>query len=114
MIQPLARRPVNVNTASPLVLKALFHNLKLAGASARITSSEANELVQVVMESRPFTGFEDFVRRVVLPAGGFEELPADAPYIIDHRGVEGRRWCREGGDWVEDDHAFLNIYADLS
>ncbi len=81
VVQPLARRPVDINTASPEVLKALFWNLKLRGKGARITSQEADALVEVIGTSRPFTGFEDFLRRVVLPAGGFEPLPKDAPVV---------------------------------
>jgi hypothetical protein len=81
VVQPLAKRPVNINTASPEVLRALFLNLKLRTASARITSREADELVTVVVVSRPFIGLEDFLRRVVLPAAGLEELPPDAPAV---------------------------------
>ncbi len=77
LVQALARAPVNVNTASHEVLRALFLNLKLREKSARITSAEAEDLVGLVLESRPFTGFEDFLRRIVLPAGGLEELPQD-------------------------------------
>ena len=81
LIYPQARRPVNVNTASPEVLLALFVNLKLDGHSSRITLSEAEELVKIVAVSRPFTGFEDFLRRVVLPAAGLAALPKDAPVV---------------------------------
>ena len=80
-VEALARRPVNVNTASREVLRALFLNLKLREKSARITPSEADELVELVRESRPFTGFEDFLVRLVLPAAGLEELPQDAPVV---------------------------------
>ncbi len=83
VVQALARSPVNVNTASSEVLRALFLNLKLRSKSARITASEADQLVGLVLESRPFTGFEDFLRRIVLPAGGLEELPDDAPVKPD-------------------------------
>jgi len=79
LVSPLARTPVNVNTASAEVLTALWTNLKLRGRTARLTAGEAKELVELVLASRPFTGFEDFLRRVVLPAGGLETLPADAP-----------------------------------
>ncbi len=79
VIYALARRPVNINTASPEVLRALVLNLKLRERSARITSQEADELVRVIVVSRPFTGFEDFLRRVVLPSAGLEALPSDAP-----------------------------------
>lgn len=79
IVAPLARTPVNVNTAPPEVLKALWTNLKLRGKSARITAGEAEQLVDLALVSRPFTGFEDFLRRLVLPAGGLDELPADAP-----------------------------------
>ncbi len=79
VVAPLARTPVNVNTAAPEVLAALWTNLKLRGKSARITAGEAQQLVDLALVSRPFTGFEDFLRRFVLPAGGLDELPADAP-----------------------------------
>ena len=75
----LARRPVNVNTATPEVLKALIQNLALQGDSNGISSTEANALVALIVESRPFAGFEDFMRRIVLPAAGLEPLPDDAP-----------------------------------
>ncbi len=78
-IRALARRPVNVNTAGPAVLRALVFGLKRAGVNARITDREADLLVEAIVTSRPFTGFQDFARRVVLPAAGIEELPPDAP-----------------------------------
>src|SRR5207244_9736091 len=79
VLQVLARRPVNLNTARIEVLRALFTNLQVVGKNARITADEAAELADVVVQSRPFTGFEDFLRRIVLPAGGIEKLPGDAP-----------------------------------
>jgi len=81
VVESLARRAVNVNTASPAVLEALFANLQLAGRNARITRAEARKLAELVVESRPLTGFEDFVERIVLPAAGLASLPADAPVI---------------------------------
>ena len=88
VVQPLARRPVNINTAREEVLRALLMNLQLAGRQSRITSAEADDLVGVIVQSRPFTCFEDFVRRVILPAGGWEVLPADAPRIPEQFVVE--------------------------
>jgi hypothetical protein len=82
-VRVLARRPVNVNTAPADVLRALFLNLQLAGRNARITSREADQLAALVIASRPFTGHEDFLRRVVLPAAGLEGLPQDAPVVPD-------------------------------
>lgn len=79
VVDVLARRPVNLNTAKRPVLIALFSNLKFAGRNSRITRDEALLLADLVIESRPFTGFEDFLRRIVLPVGGIEKLPADAP-----------------------------------
>lgn len=79
LVHALARAPVNVNTASPEVLRALWTNLKLRGRSARLTEGEAQQLVDLALVSRPFTGFEDLLRRLVLPAAGLEELPPDAP-----------------------------------
>ena len=81
VVRALARRPVNINTASREVLRALMTNLKLRRNAARITEGEANELAEIILVSRPFSGFEDFVRRVVLPAAGFERLPKDAPVV---------------------------------
>ena len=78
-IAPLIRRPVNINVAPGEVLETLFFNLQLQGRSDRITRSEAQSLVALCLESRPFTGLEDFLRRVVLPAAGVEQLPDDAP-----------------------------------
>ncbi len=79
VVAPLARRPVNLNTAPPEVLALLFENLQWSGANDRITGREARNLAAVVVESRPFEGHEDFLRRVVLPAAGLEPLPEDAP-----------------------------------
>ena len=81
LVRVLARRPVNLNTASPEVLEAIFLNLQVAGRNSRITGDEAQKLAELVLESRPFEGFEDFLRRVVLPAAGVEKLPPDAPVI---------------------------------
>ncbi|MDP6539163.1 MAG: hypothetical protein QF903_00615 [Planctomycetota bacterium] len=73
-----ARRPVNLNTAPPDVLEALFTNLQLRGRNSRITGREARALAGAVIASRPFQGMEDFMRRLVLPAAGIEKLPSDA------------------------------------
>jgi hypothetical protein len=78
VVEPLARRPVNVNTAPPEVLHACVHGLQLAGRSTWISKREADELVNVIVQSRPFEGLEDFMTRVVLPAAGLEPLPIDA------------------------------------
>ncbi len=80
-VRVLARRPVNLNTAEQPVLEALFQNLQVRGRNARINKDEAATLAQVVIESRPLKGWEDFLRRVVLPACGIEKLPADAPTV---------------------------------
>ncbi|MFT7170408.1 MAG: hypothetical protein ACI80K_003557, partial [Paracoccaceae bacterium] len=77
-VSVLAKRPVNVNTASPEVLTALFANLKLAGQNHRIQESEAAALAGMVVESRPFDSSEDFLKRIVLPSAGIDELPKDA------------------------------------
>ena len=71
------RRPVNLNTASAPVLRALFENLALDGQNARITGPEARELVSLHLAGRPFSGFEDWLLRLVLPAAGIEAPPAD-------------------------------------
>jgi hypothetical protein len=77
-VRVLARRPVNINTARRDVLTVLFTNLQIMGRNSRITKDRAGELADLVVQSRPFTGHEDFLRRVVLPAAGLEKLPADA------------------------------------
>jgi hypothetical protein len=71
-IAPLARRPVNVNVATVETLEILFLNLQLSRTSNRVTRDEAQKLAGLVVESRPFLGLEDFLRRVVLPAAGVE------------------------------------------
>jgi len=78
-IRALARRPVNINVASPETLQLLLENLQLAGKNERVTRGEAKDLTALIVESRPFDGLEDFLRRVILPAAGTEGLPADAP-----------------------------------
>lgn len=83
VVRPLARRPVNLNTASPRTLEVLFANLQLARTNSRITQGEARALAELVLDSRPFLGFEDFLRRIVLPAAGLETLPEDAPVVPD-------------------------------
>lgn len=80
-LSPLARRPVNANTASAEVLEALFLHLQWRGVNSRITRREARELAALTIVSRPFDGFEDFLRRLVLPAAGLEPLPQDAPVV---------------------------------
>lgn len=72
----LAARPVNINTAAPEVLVALFENISLAGRNERVTASEAAKLATRIVEGRPFTGFGDLLERIVLPAAG---LPVRAP-----------------------------------
>lgn len=77
-VSVLAKRPVNLNTATPEVLAALFANLKLRRQNHRIQESEARALASMVVQSRPFDSLEDFLRRIVLPAAGIDELPKDA------------------------------------
>ncbi len=77
-VSVLNRRPVNINVADVDVLELLFTNLQLRGVNDRIVKSEAKALAELVIESRPFTGEEDFLRRVVLPAAGLERLPNGA------------------------------------
>ena len=101
VVEVLARRPVNINTASPAVLNALLVNLQLAGRNSRITKAEATELTGIMLESRPFTGFEDFVQRIILPAAGFEPLPPGSPVIPEaFAGLDG---ASAGGIIDEDD-----------
>ena len=77
-VRAQVRRAVNVNLAEPELLEALFSNLQLRQKNERITRDEARTLAAIVVESRPFDGMEDFLRRVVLPAAGLEKLPANA------------------------------------
>jgi len=79
VVRPQMRTAVNANSASAATLEVLFANLQLARVNSRITREEARALAGLLVESRPFTGFEDFLRRVVLPAAGLEALPDDAP-----------------------------------
>jgi hypothetical protein len=80
-IAPLARRPVNANTASAEVLRALFLHVHLHRSRARTSSSQADELARLVIASRPLLGLQDFLERVILPAAGLAALPADAPVV---------------------------------
>lgn len=80
-VRVLARRPVNLNTASPEVLNTLFANVQLKGVNSRVTRAEARSMAALVVASRPITGHEDFLRRVILPAAGIEPLPSDAAVI---------------------------------
>ncbi len=100
LVRVLARRPVNLNTASAEVLEAIFLNLQVAGRNSRITGDEAQKLAELVLESRPFEGFEDFLRRVVLPAAGAEKLPADAPVVPAILGG-----LASGGGFIDPDDA---------
>lgn len=90
----LARRPVNVNSASPRVLRALFENLKLRGVNQRITRSEAEELAVRVVLARPFQGFEDFLVRVVLPAAGVASIDQVQP-LMDAQSQEAQEVALE-------------------
>ncbi|MFT5059099.1 MAG: hypothetical protein ACI89E_001881, partial [Planctomycetota bacterium] len=82
-VSVLSRRAVNINTASQDVLRVLIQNLSLRGRNERIAGGEAKVLSQLILESRPFADMEDFLRRLVLPAAGMEELPQDAPVVPD-------------------------------
>ena len=103
----LARRPVNLNTAAPRVLEALFANLQVAGRNSRITRDEAQKLAELVVDSRPFVGLEDFLRRVALPAAGIERLPGDAPVIPTL--LAGQTGQATGGGFIDPDDA-LALY----
>jgi len=80
-VRVLARRPVNLNTASSDVLTTLFAGVQLQGVNSRVTRAEARALSGLVVASRPFEGHEDFLRRVLLPAAGIEPLPTDAAVV---------------------------------
>jgi hypothetical protein len=69
-VRVLARRPVNVNTARPEVLRALVQNVGLVGRNERISRQEAEALVAEIVAKRPFDHMEDFLRRLVAPAAG--------------------------------------------
>lgn len=83
VLEVLARRPVNANSASERVLQALFLNVQLVGKNSRVTIDEARQLAEITVASRPFTGLEDWLRRVLLPAAGLEKLPGDAAVVPD-------------------------------
>lgn len=78
-VSVLSRRPVNVNVAPVELLTLLFLNLQMRDQNERVVTTEAEALAELVVESRPLTGHEDFLRRVVLPAAGIDSLPGDAP-----------------------------------
>ena len=79
----LVRAPVNVNSATVDVLTALFANVKLYGQNHRITQAEAVALARLCVEARPFTGFQDFVERLVLPAGGIDQREEKPPEELE-------------------------------
>jgi hypothetical protein len=78
-VRVLCRRPVNLNTAPSEVIEALYLGLQIVGRNDRITGGEAAELAALTIASRPFDGFGDFLRRLVLPAAQIDQLPTDAP-----------------------------------
>ncbi|MEM8712283.1 MAG: hypothetical protein AAGG01_15135, partial [Planctomycetota bacterium] len=84
-VSVLAKRPVNVNTAEPEVLAALFTNLKLVQQNHRIQASEARALAAKVVELRPFDSFEDFVKRLVLPSAGIDAVKAPSKQELEER-----------------------------
>ena len=102
-VSVLARRPVNINTASASVLEILFTNLKIRDRNSRVTAQEAQQLAGVVIASRPIEGFEDFLTRIVLPAAGIEELPDDAPVVP--------KSFRGGGEGFLDPWDAVAVYA---
>ena len=63
------------------VLELLFTNLQIRNRNSRVTAQEAEQLADVIIESRPLAGFEDFLRRIVLPAGGLDDIPDDATVV---------------------------------
>ncbi|MEY2807317.1 MAG: hypothetical protein RIR65_1734, partial [Planctomycetota bacterium] len=50
VLEVLARRPVNANSAEEKVLEALFLNLQLVGRNSRVTSDEARALARLTVE----------------------------------------------------------------
>lgn len=79
-ISALARRPVNINTATPEVLRALVQNVGLVGRNERISRTEANALVEAMVAKRPFDHMEDFLRRLVAPAAGITVAASDESF----------------------------------
>ena len=75
---------MNINTASPEVLEVLFTNLQIRDRNSRVTAQEAQQLADVIVASRPFAGFEDFLKRIVLPAG-FGPSLAQCNRLMTHR-----------------------------
>ena len=82
-VSVLARRPVNLNTASQELIELLLMSLQLRGRNERVNATEAKALAELIVESRPLTGHEDLLRRILLPAADLEELPKDAEVIPD-------------------------------
>lgn len=86
----LIRRPVNVNTASREVLMSLVKNLKLLGSTGRVTTSEAEQFVDHMLDMRPFDGFSDFLERLLLPAAGLDVPERDGATPIAELSEEER------------------------
>ncbi|HET6204333.1 MAG TPA: hypothetical protein VFI25_16190 [Planctomycetota bacterium] len=73
-ISALVRHPVNANSASPEVLRLCLEGLRrrAGGSSESVSASEARALADRIVAARaerPIAGFEDFVHRVLEPAG---------------------------------------------
>ena len=102
-VSVLSRRPVNINSASQELIELLLLNLAVRGRNERVVTTEAKALAQLIVESRPLTGHEDFLRRIVLPAAGLEELPKSAEFIPDV-------FAKDAGGFISAVDAFA-IYA---
>ena len=108
-LECLARRPINLNTAERDVLVAVFQNLKLVGNNERVTRSEANELAGLCVAERPFEGFQDWLERVLLPAGGIVILADGESPAAARAGAEASALTEQGAFLEQDD--VVAVYA---
>lgn len=110
-ISVLSRRPINANTAELPTLVALFENLKLRGRNERVTRSEAEQFAQACLDARPFTGFEDWLDRVLLPAGGLEPEREEGDTRTGSTSNGGARFGEAGSDAYLEREDVIALYA---
>ncbi|MEM7235443.1 MAG: hypothetical protein AAF517_24940, partial [Planctomycetota bacterium] len=78
-VRPLQRHPVNANTASRKVLRAVFCGVKSSQRGQIVTPYEADRLAERVISSRPIAGHQAFFKLL---------KKAQASFIIDKADVK--------------------------
>ena len=86
LVSALLRHPVNINSASPLVLEAIFKGLRSAfagmgGSNQVVTTKEAKALAAYLKKNTPIASFEHF-RSLVEEAQSDDLLKANSVQLI--------------------------------